>query len=80
MSIVGRKRDKQRIFKVFRDWSDVLGMEDLDFIVETVFGHEPEAERKNHRETMLSNGNRRWIKEFAKRLRRLEEEGERVKE
>jgi hypothetical protein len=29
---------------------------------------------------MLSNGNRRWIKEFAKRLRRLEEEGERVKE
>jgi hypothetical protein len=55
-------------------------MEDLNFIVETVFRHEPEAERKNHRETMLANGNRRWIREFAERLRRLEEEGERVKD
>jgi hypothetical protein len=55
-------------------------MEDLDFIVETVFGHESEAERKNTREEMLSNGNRRWITEFAERLRRLERERERVKE
>ena len=55
-------------------------MEDLDFIVETVFGDESETERQNTREKMLSNGNMRWVKEFAKRLRRLEQEGERVKE
>ena len=34
------------------------GMEDLDFIVETVFGHESEVERQKTREKMLSNGNR----------------------
>jgi hypothetical protein len=56
------------------------GMEDLDFIVKTVFGHESEVERQKNREKMLSNGNPRWIMEFAKRLRRLEQERERVKE
>ncbi len=56
------------------------GMEDVDFIVETVFGHESEAERQNTREKMLSNGNRRWIAEFAERLRRLEQKREWVKE
>jgi hypothetical protein len=66
--------------KVLQSSSDMHGMEDLDFIVEKVFGHETEAERRTTREKMLSNGNRRWIKEFANRLRQLEQEGERVKE
>jgi hypothetical protein len=55
-------------------------MDDLDFIVETVFGHESEAERKGYREKMLTEENPRWIREFAKRLRRLDMERERGKE
>jgi hypothetical protein len=51
-------------------------MDDVDFIVETVFGQEPEAERRAYREEILFNGNQRWIREFAKRLRRLEPERE----
>jgi hypothetical protein len=66
--------------KVLQSSSDMHGMEDLDFIVETVFGHESEAERRTTREKLLSNGNHRWITEFANRLRKLEQEGKRVKE
>ncbi len=54
-------------------------MDDLDFIVETVFGHESEAERKIHREQMLAYENPEWTKEFAKRLKRLFGEEERSK-
>jgi hypothetical protein len=66
--------------KVFFSKSDVHYMEDLDFIVETVFGHESEAERKSYREKMLFDENPRWIKEFARRLRRLDMERDRGKE
>jgi hypothetical protein len=55
------------------------GMDDLDFIMETVFGHESEAERRTTREKMLANGNCQWITEFAKRLRRLVPEREKGK-
>jgi hypothetical protein len=54
-------------------------MEDVDLIVETVFGHEPEAERRAYREKLIFNGNYRWIREFAGRLRRLEPEREKGK-
>jgi hypothetical protein len=63
-------------FKVFWSISDTHDMEDLDFIVETVFGHEPEEERQSAREKMLANGNPEWIKDFAKKLRRLMPERE----
>jgi hypothetical protein len=65
--------------KVFPARADMKHMEDLDFIVETVFGDLPEAERKVHREQMLHYENPEWTKKFAKRLRRVFSEGERDK-
>jgi hypothetical protein len=66
--------------KVKTSRADMPCMEDLDFIVETVFGHESEAERRTTREKMLANGNHQWITEFAQRLRRLVPEREKGKE
>jgi hypothetical protein len=51
-------------------------MDDLDYIVETVFGHESEAEKQSYREKLSFNGNPRWTKEFAARLRQLNQERE----
>lgn len=42
-------------------------MDDLDYIVETVFGHESEADKHYYRERLLSDENPGWTKEFAKK-------------
>jgi hypothetical protein len=68
------------LVKFLQYWFDTAVMDDLDFIVEKAFGHESEEKRKFRRKQMLDHENPEWIKEFAERLRRLEEERERVKD